>query len=243
MANGKKEEENKMPKFENDSYDSVKKQITMRLVNERVGREFFKEVPQRKIEDLAIMYQVIPPETGKEELGTFIITNTIMGNWGVNEQELHEVAMKNTKEVSKPVFSSMESIIDTLMEDKESVNLLQEQSEFTPPEDMKKEMFVLTNERKSFGATMMLYPEVLSEISEIMQGEYYILPSSIHELIIVSKDAKFSPKELGKMVREINRSQVEPKERLSDRVYEYNKETKNVQQVMESIERHRRDER
>jgi hypothetical protein len=231
-----------MSRFENDSYESMKEQITMRVINKKMERRFLGQVPHRKIEDLAIVYQVIFQMPENEKRNTLTITNTIMEKWGINEQELHEAAMRNTKEVSKPVFSSIESIIDTLMEDKESVNLLQEQSEFTQ-EDVKKEMFVLTSENKVYGATMMLYPEVLSEISEIMQGEYYILPSSIHELIIVSKDAKFSPKELGKMVREINRSQVEPKERLSDRVYEYSKETKNVQQVMESIEHSKERER
>jgi hypothetical protein len=233
--------EKELPEVGEDDYASLKEQITMKLVNERANRELLEQAPHRKIEDLALVYQVVFQMAEQEEMGSFIITNGVMEKWEMNEQEIYEVAMRNTKEVSKPVFTSMTFMMEALVREEEPVNLFQDKKAI--PEKMNEEMFVLTNETKEYGATMMIYPEILSEISEMLQGEYYLLPSSLHEMIIVSKDANVSPKELGKMVREINKEQVEPEEWLSDRVYKYDKETKQFHQAMESIERSKERER
>ena len=72
---------------------------------------------------------------------------------------------------------------------------------------------------------------------------YYLLPSSIHEMIIVPKDGNISPKELGEMVRNVNETEVAREEVLSDRIYEFDKEKRQLCQVPESIEKEKEMER
>lgn len=82
-------------------------------------------------------------------------------------------------------------------------------------------MYILTNEEKYFGAAALLYPHVLSHISRLLHCNFYVLPSSIHECILVPDSGQFSKKELETMVREVNETQVEDEEVLSQNVYYY----------------------
>ena len=81
-------------------------------------------------------------------------------------------------------------------------------------------MFVLTNDTKVNGAAAILNDDIRQEIAEKV-GDFYMLPSSIHETLIIPKDAGMELKELEQMVQEVNQTQVAPGERLSDHVYEY----------------------
>ena len=54
-------------------------------------------------------------------------------------------------------------------------------------------------------------------------------------LLIVPKSPEIDPRELGEMVRAVNRAEVAKEEQLSDRVYEYDREAGMIRQVPESI--------
>ena len=85
-------------------------------------------------------------------------------------------------------------------------------------------MYVLTNEKKYLGAAALLYPYVLNHIGKILKNNFYVLPSSIHECILVPDSGRYSRMELMSMVREVNESQVEKEEILSYEVYYYDRE-------------------
>ena len=95
--------------------------------------------------------------------------------------------------------------------------------------------YVLTNERRIYGAALLAVPGVMEKVDQLFPEGYYILPSSLHEVLIVEKDKNLSAKELGEMVREVNRAEVSPQERLSDCVYEYDREKAAIRQVPESL--------
>lgn len=84
---------------------------------------------------------------------------------------------------------------------------------------------------------MMFEPQVMDKISKMFPEGFYILPSSLHEVLIIPDCMDVSPKELGAMVREVNRCAVEKVDQLSDRVYRYDKEKQKIVEVPESIER------
>ncbi|MDE7404300.1 MAG: hypothetical protein K2M81_04265, partial [Lachnospiraceae bacterium] len=84
-------------------------------------------------------------------------------------------------------------------------------------------MYVLTNKQKLYGAACMLYPGVLKTFAEKIQRDFYILPSSIHEVILVPADADTDKEALHEIVTEINRTQVAEEEVLADSVYFYSK--------------------
>ena len=86
-------------------------------------------------------------------------------------------------------------------------------------------MFVLTNESNLFGAACIIYPNLLQHYAAEAQTDFYILPSSIHEVILLLDDEYVqSSEELREMVRETNRMVVDQEEVLSDHIYHYDRE-------------------
>ena len=95
--------------------------------------------------------------------------------------------------------------------------------------------YALTNEEKICGASMMARPDVLEKIDKLMPEGFYILPSSRHEVLIISKDMGHDAKALGQMVREVNKNELEKEDYLSDRVYEYDRGSRSIKEVPESL--------
>ena len=128
------------------------------------------------------------------------------------------MAIKNQEEDLK--FISMnEMVFGMLSENIEEEELSEEMIEEILREDCM--MYVLTNKRNQFGASMILNKNIMQTISEKISGNFFLLPSSIHEWILVLADIKMTPEELSGMVQEINDTQIEIEERLSDNVYVY----------------------
>ena len=88
------------------------------------------------------------------------------------------------------------------------------------PED-RPEMFILTSKMKINGATVIFSEEVRQKVGKQLGGDYYLLPSSIHEWVVIPKRCARSTQEMEDMVQEVNEDAVEEEEFLSDHVYEY----------------------
>lgn len=199
-------------------FDKAKERITYRLYS-KANEELLKDRPHQEFADLAIAYAIKLGANSEGEMSV-PITNQLMESWGVTQEELHDLA----KQVSEPTFKGMnetmvEIMLPQIMED---MGLSEEEAKemiatMVPPEDT---MFVLSNTEKLNGATMMIDTEYLKGIEEKV-GEFYILPSSIHELLIVPKRGEITLNDLRTMVKEVNETQVAPQDRLSDSVYEF----------------------
>ena len=79
-------------------------------------------------------------------------------------------------------------------------------------------MFCITNEERMNGASLILHEDIRKQIGKFMKGDFYILPSSIHETLILPDNGTFSVPELNAMVKEVNATQVSLEEQLSDKV-------------------------
>jgi hypothetical protein len=95
-------------------------------------------------------------------------------------------------------------------------------SAMMPPDD---KMFVLSNEKRINGASALLDDKIMDEVREQVGDNFYILPSSVHECLIIPADEVIELRELENMVKEINETKVEPKDRLSNHVYQYDNES------------------
>jgi len=220
------------------SFDSVKSRITCRLVNQKENTAFLRQAPHRQMEDLAEIYQVSVMEHS-DSIGTIKVDNALMNQWGVSPEELHTLAMQNTEQMYPPTLKSMEQVMkELIIGENGSGNLLQEDSPSQP-----ELMYVLTNEMKLNGAAVLLYPNLLEQVQQVIGSDYYVLPSSIHEVLVIPKDDVHTKQELGKMVREINAQQVSPEERLSNCIYEYKADEKSLKQVKESLPKREEAER
>ncbi len=199
-------------------YHQVKDRVMYKLLNYEQNRQLLEEVPYRRFLDLAVVFYV---EINHDDLGygSVLIHNNHLDVWNITEKELYEAARENTPKRLKYQFSSMEGIVDELFGTILHQDILE--SEDTPGHDM----YVLTNCNMLFGASCMMYEGLIRKISEKLDCNLYILPSSIHELIIIPQDGfAESKKELCALVRYVNENQVEQVDRLSDCVYEYIRE-------------------
>lgn len=82
-------------------------------------------------------------------------------------------------------------------------------------------MHVATTENSCFGAGIIAIPDFLEDAAEKMHGDFYILPSSIHEIILIPADCGVDASELRDMVYDVNKVEVSEEEKLSDNVYFY----------------------
>ena len=146
------------------------------------------------------------------------LTNTNLASSKISLEELDEAAKKNTEKSGFSVRTMSE-----VMYELTGVNPGPEIEEPDGPQ-----MYVLTNARKLHGANIMLYKEYLEIAAKKMNGDFYILPSSIHELLAVPVSTA-EIEELRQMVKEVNDNEVAPEEILGYEVYRYNRETGEVE--------------
>ena len=131
----------------------------------------------------------------------------------VTDRDLLEIAVKNTPRLFPGETIPMEDVLgDTLQELPEEVR-----REFL----RKVSMMILTNSRKTYGACSILYPGMLEQLAERIGGDYYMIPSSVHEFLLVPREREQDREELKKMIAEVNRTELPPEEVLSDHLYLY----------------------
>ena len=198
-------------------FESVKDKVIMVAVNTERNRELLNQAPHKEKEDLSLIYKVIV-DTDTEGIATITIKNEHMKSWGVTTDEIHELAMHNTKEILPITVQSMNEV---MMESFGKDGMPEEMAEAMFEEKpMNQQMYVISNKSRVNGAASVFYEDVLSDLADKMGTDLYILPSSVHEVIAVSTDMG-SAETLSEMVREVNGTQVSAEEQLSDHVYKF----------------------
>lgn len=194
-------------------YSQVKEKVIYRLVNYESNEKMLRNVPYIVYLDLAIVFCVLL-EVTKYGTATMAIRNDHLELWGVEKEELYRQASENTSRFLPDDFSSMSAVIEELTEESEA---------HISFEDKEEEMYVLSNRIHSYGAAAILYSGRMEGIGMYLKSNYYVLPSSVHEVIVVPEKAAVEKEELSAMVAEINRTQVEAEEVLSDHAYYYDR--------------------
>ena len=190
-------------------YSKIKDKIVYRLINAKKNQELLEGVPHETFLDLAIVYYVlVAVGEGKSEV--ILIREKQRKAWGVTIRNLQESAQANTEKSADVEFRNMNEVMQELMGEEEEDGIKEEP------------MYVLTNRMRIYGASTLLYDGIFERIAKEMKGAFYVLPSSIHEVIIVPEMEGVKLVELKDMVVEINRTQVAPDEVLSNNVYYYN---------------------
>lgn len=210
----------------------VKDRIIMRMLNYKDNRMFLRDVPHKLVDDLAVYY-VIVIHTDKENTATMLIRNEHLNELGISCDELHEIACKNTREVYRPELRSV----------REKLKKLKKTDALPVKKNPSDELYVLSNEIGQYGAVNILYPDIAEKVREVIGGDYYIIPSSVHEILLITKECGLTPKCIGEMIREINMTQVDREEWLSDHAYEMDFDKKELRTVRESLPRQKEMER
>ena len=196
-------------------FDTIKDKIVYKVVNYRSNEKLLEQVPHKRILDLAVVfYCLLDNEYGRS--ATALIYNNNLKNWNVTIDDVYKAALKNTPDLLHSKISSMAALFEKcgVNVDGEEVDL----KDYVPSD-----MYVLTNESKLNGAACILYENVLYDFAQKLVADLYILPSSVHEVILLPKLSMFEKDELVNMVKEVNTEGVAADEVLSDHVYEYNR--------------------
>lgn len=216
--------------MEYGDYESVKDYLSVTLINGRENRQMLSHMLYRQMEDLALILELKFPM--KDGVGSVKVSHELAERWAVDTDVLFEQAERNAMKAEPARLQNIEDVLSQIGADgKETENLLdREDSELKTIG-----IYVLSNRSKVKGAAAISYPGVMEKVDHLFPNGFYILPSSIHELLVVPKSPDLDPKGLGEMVREINRSEVAKEDQLSDRVYTYDRDAKTIRQVPESV--------
>lgn len=199
-------------------YGNVRNKVALKLINTERNKRLLSDVPHKNFKDLSIVFYLMLEET-QEATATMLIRKGHIKKWGVDTETLWSDAMKN--QVSQARLYTMTDKLQMLMDEKQIIRNLLESESYTEPQDA---MYVLTNSQEHYGAASLIYPGVLEKIRQIVRGDFFVLPSSVHELIIVPHRDNMDVSEINQMIYSINQEHVELEEILSDHCYYYNGE-------------------
>lgn len=206
-------------------FEEVSGRICYRLVRQKGNEELLEDIPHIPFLDLAICFFYAYSGEALGE-GAILVHNSHMELWHTTTKELQGLAQKNTPGLFPWSCNSMEQVLQEMMtqECPEKMPDAEQCGSFlagTP-------LWVLSNQKRVHGASCVLYPGLLKQLAEREKKNFYILPSSIHEVILLPDGGKETPEHLKDMIAEVNRTQVAPEEVLSDSLYYYDFREENI---------------
>ena len=200
------------------NFEQVKDRIFYKLVSYDKNRKMLEKLPYYKWNDLALIFYYAMEE---ERIGRASITihHQHLKMWEQSMDTLYAVAQENMKKSMPELLVSMKDLLE------ETTGLKMGEDTYLP-------MYVLTNQEKVYGAAAMLYSEHMKKLAERWQTDLLILPSSIHEVLLLPDDGQNEYAFYRQMVEEVNTTQVEPEEVLSYSLYRYCREKAEIEEIL-----------
>lgn len=207
-------------------YQAVRGRLFLKVINYEKNEERLVDIPHKRFLDLAVVvyYAYMNDYLGR---GSIQVNVSHLDSWGVSQEEVFGEAEKNTREKLGVEILGMKDMLWELMGDRESPEFEQIRENISC---MEKEitMHVLTLRGRYYGAASICFPDMLRAFARKCKRNFYILPSSIHELIVIPDTGRENPENLRNMVREVNDDHVDAEEQLSDNIYYFNLESESV---------------
>ena len=201
-------------------YSQMKEKLVMEVVSAETNKDMLKNVPHKNIEDMAVVYRFVI-DSSNDSRATILATNKMVEHFGITPEQLHADAMENAPRIKPAEIKGMGEVIAEMMGvDKAEMDALYPGS----PED--EQIFVASVPDKVHGAGVLAYQGFMDQAAERVGGDFFILPSSIHEILIVPDNGKMGLSDLENMVRDVNATQVDPVDKLTDNVYHYDSQAK-----------------
>lgn len=200
-------------------FDRAKSKLAYKLIHFEKNRTLLNDVPFIPFHDLAIVFYLLLERT-ERGAASILVTNDLQRSWDVCLSELYQIASQNTPRLLSAELLPMYAMIQELSGDYSY-----------PEEKLESHMYVLTNTQRYFGAACILYNRVLEDIGNQLNEDFYILPSSIHETIVLPVSNSNNKEQLDEMIAEINKTQVADEDVLSDHAYYYSRKENRLLQV------------
>ena len=206
------------------NYETVRERIVYKLINTEKNKELLNDIPHIEFMDLSIVFQCLVSQKTSGS-ASILVHNTHMKLWDVTLEMLYQEAKENTQKLMPYEIKSIE---ETLCE----IIKTEPQNQYGNDECMELSignfsdsvpLYVLSNKSKIEGAVCMLYPNLISNFSDTVRSSLYIIPSSIHELLLLPVEDDKDSEEIKGMIRQINDTQVFEEEILSYSLYYYDR--------------------
>ncbi|MCD7766198.1 MAG: DUF5688 family protein, partial [Lachnospiraceae bacterium] len=183
--------------------------------NYRKNKAVLKNIPHRRFLDLSIVYYYLMESSPFGSAG-ILVQDAHLSMWGVNQEDLHNQALKNTRSLLPPKMTTLSQMLEEL-----------DEPPLPPSEGERASMYILTNEDMCNGAVCICFRDILRSAGETIGSDFYVLPSSIHECLLLPIQGwnENEPGRLQRIVSEINENYVSEEEFLADSIYRYSRDT------------------
>jgi len=193
-------------------YESICSNVMMEAVSREKNAEYLQNIPHFDMADLSIIYRLNVGRDRNHDIGMVTVDNQLLSSMGVSQDQFQKDVFEQAIAGEPPILKSLAEVLD--------MNFMGDDSE---PEGG---LFLATNRDALYGASVIAIPGFLDQAADKLGGSFYILPSSVHEVLLLRNDEEVDIQEMESMVQEINAAIVSPEEQLSDRVYHYDAQEK-----------------
>ena len=209
------------------TFEKFNKSIIFTLINKEKNQELLSNIPSKDYLDMSVIFYAYINDV-KVEGGnaSVMVDNQLMEKWGVDADTLMELALENTPRLLGLKIRGIFSTIADYMDDEKLSEIAEEEDKYTP-------LYVATNNLATHGAAVVLYKDMLKAFAARKKSDIYIIPCSIHELILVSASEceGIDVNELKKLICDVNRFDLREEDVLSDNLYVYKREEDNLSVV------------
>lgn len=189
-------------------FDYIKDKLYVQLVNRHFNSELLRDIPHSLfLDDFAVTVRCIV-EMESEGNASFLVHNSHMEMWHMNQEALISSAIHNTRKIFGLDLRNMKDVIKELCPD------------FVGNDNMETPLWILTNNRKLSGAATALFDDVLRDFAN-EHGNFYVIFSSVHEVLLLPTPDNSDIDVITRMNQEANATQVQTDEILGTKAYYY----------------------
>lgn len=206
------------------SQEEFESRVCFRIIDHEKNEELLNDLPHFDLLDFAVIFTLEIAAMDGCGYSTKI-NHSLARSYGQTPEMLFALAAKNTPALLPAKLERLENVIAPI-------------SDVPPfPEGLDSHLFVLTNRRLAHGASAIMYPGVLDDIGKMYEGDFYILPSSIHEVILaqVEHTSGNTPDFLNGLIQEVNSIAVDPCDYLGSRTVTYSEFKRNFTKLLLKI--------
>lgn len=197
-----------------DWFENVREKIVLKVVNYDKNQKQLARCPHIRELDLALTFRILMAR-GADQVGTVLVNHEMMRDWPVTKLELLKLAVANMRRIWQPTLEPVREVIEMLSAANGDKN-----APFSDEPPLFS-MYVLSNNLRLNGATVLFYTDCIRQFAARIGRDIFVLPSSIHEVLLVPATEEMSAWDLRQIVEQVNRQLVSEEEILSDHVYRY----------------------
>lgn len=197
------------------NYEVMKEKLVVQVIPTERNQDMLQHIPHKDIEDMSLVYRMMM-DHNESGTSSILVTNQIMASYGITQEQLHQDALDAAVINNPATFRNLQEVL---------CDLMGMPAEMMPPMDGP-QLYVASVEGSVNGAGVIAYPDFMEQVADQLGGDFFVLPSSVHEVLVLPDDGNTDRSVLESMVRDVNATEVQLEDQLSDNVYHYDSQDK-----------------